>query len=286
MDFDTRVTSYRNMYGNFLRDAKKVRLLTEFPGNIGDRLIFEGTKRLLDLEEIRHRELSLADFVASNADFSKEVLLIPGSGALTEIYNEWLPEVVMNAASRFERVVILASEYEPNVPKVSQALGRSNVFAFARDAESFAKIRGFGRAGIALDPALWAFDWLEPAAISPELNMSEGTLVALRTDRLSLLSASGLRLGVMNRDISTESASLDEFLLAISGCRQVVTDRLHVLVASIMLGKQVHYADPREEKISRYVRFTLRDHLSAQVHYRGLEWLASQEFIERDEREV
>ena len=80
--------------------------------------------------------------------------MIPGSGALTSKWHEWLPGLVLSASKVFERIVILPSEYEHQVPIVQEALLQKNVFPFAREVESYAKIKAYGKAELALDLAL------------------------------------------------------------------------------------------------------------------------------------
>ena len=59
-----------------------------------------------------------------------------------------------------------------------------------------------------------------------------------------------------------------------------MSDRLHVVVAAVMLGKAVHYVDPSRRKISAYVDYVFRDEFRNRLVQRDEQWLAAQGFIE------
>jgi exopolysaccharide biosynthesis predicted pyruvyltransferase EpsI len=90
---------------------------------------------------------------------------------------------------------------------------------------------------------------------------------------------------LINRDISTCTASLAEWLGAVSQAATVITDRLHVAVAAVLLGRRLVYLDPYDAKISTYFRHTFGhtfDHLVTQC---SLSWLAARGFVVRTESE-
>jgi hypothetical protein len=104
--------------------------------------------------------------------------------------------------------------------------------------------------------------------------------VALREDKESQLPGQGERPNpLLNRDISLSSASLDEWLAAIAEAGEVVTDRLHVAVASVLLGKQLVYIDPCDAKISTYFLYTFRDAFSHLVTRCSHSWLVAREYV-------
>jgi exopolysaccharide biosynthesis predicted pyruvyltransferase EpsI len=65
----------------------------------------------------------------------------------------------------------------------------------------------------------------------------------------------GLLASEDNEDLSTASPNLNQFLERIRASEIIFTDRLHVVVAAVLLGKQVEYLDPRNRKISNYIEF-------------------------------
>lgn len=176
--------------------------------------------------------------------------------------------------------MILPSEYEPQISVVSRALAQPNVYAFAREVESFAKIKAFGRAALAPDPALWAREFMQTAQTGRNDNNLGTALVALRTDAGSLLPDQALRPAPQNDDVSLTTTSLEEFLERIGAVDTVVTDRLHVVVGAVMLGKDVRFLDPYSNKISRYIRYNFQDECAGRVKQRNQQWLVDRGFAE------
>ena len=66
---------------------------------------------------------------------------------------------MLGASSIVDRVVVLPSSYDVSVPVVREALSRPNVYAFAREAASYRQVKSLGSVTLALDPALYAFDF-------------------------------------------------------------------------------------------------------------------------------
>jgi hypothetical protein len=105
-------------------------------------------------------------------------------------------------------------------------------------------------------------------------------LMALRTDAGSRLSESNLKPTYLNNDISLSTPSLSEFLSSIKAADTIMSDRLHVVVAAVMLGKSVRFIDPYNEKISRYVRYNFEDRFSDRIQQRDEQWLVQMGFAE------
>lgn len=271
--FAERRRLYAELMVRFLRECPQpLSLLTELPGNAGDRLIWAGTRRLLEDFWIPFADVSVPQALGGSGD--RGTLVVPGSGAWVREWHEWLPDLVDNAAARFERVVVLPSQYDPAIPAVRRALSHPNVFPFAREVTSYRAIKDLGRAVLAFDPALYAWSFELPAARPLDL-IGEHTLVSLRTDAGSRLHQSGLRIDhSRNIDISAEAHDLEDFLSLIRGSARVVTDRLHVVVACIMSGYPVDYVDPYSQKISEYLHFTFGGEVEDLVVKRDPEWLA------------
>ncbi len=260
--------------------GKGVWLLSEMAGNIGDHLIWRGTERLLDGLPLEFERVRCSEINGEKTQYNNnnDTLVIPGSGAFNKNFHGWLPQLVLKASNQFGRVVILPSEYEPELPVVFSALSQPNVFPFARDSYSYNQVKLFTQVSLSLDPALYAFDF-ETATrkIAPSNNLGE-VLLALRTDASSLLMHHGLQPGPMNSDISVTYQDLDQFLKSIREVDTVVTDRLHVVVAAVMLGKTVRYVDPWSYKISRYVDFNFRHEFDDQIQQRDYKWLTERGF--------
>jgi exopolysaccharide biosynthesis predicted pyruvyltransferase EpsI len=270
----SRLRQYQHALGGYLRTNGPLFLLAEMPGNVGDHLIWLGTERLLELENLQYTKISVTEVRTKIRRHPwNGTLVVPGSGALNALFSEWLPATIELASKLFERIVILPSEYEPHVQPVHDALSCSNVFAYAREVESYGKIKAYGRAALSLDPALWAFEFRNETRPGSGDHDPGKVLVALRTDSASVLEQRKLEPSPKNDDISLSKPNLSEFLASITESDTVVSDRLHVVVAATMLGKSVRFIDPYNEKISRYVRYNLEDEFNYRLQPRDEHWL-------------
>jgi exopolysaccharide biosynthesis predicted pyruvyltransferase EpsI len=263
LPFAARLADYRDLLVHDLRNGDlrgraPLRLLTEMHGNIGDHLIWSGTEALLAAADTPFERLSMSDVAAGW--FRDECLVVPGSGALTRVWHEWLPELIVEASRRFRFVLIMPSQYDTSVDVVANALARPNVFAYARDAASYRAARPLGRTSLAFDPALFCPLLGTERSSANEPHMPHRRLVTFREDRASRLAELGYAVNpAVNRDIGSTAHDLGDFVAAVRGVDEVVTDRLHVAVTAVMCGKRLAYFDPHERKISAYFAFTFRD---------------------------
>jgi exopolysaccharide biosynthesis predicted pyruvyltransferase EpsI len=254
--FPRRLHAYGQALAAWLSSLGPLRLIVHMPGNIGDELIWQGC---CDLFDRHHIEAERTDHRrALEGEQRESTLVIPGSGALTRFWHEWLPELILRASRRYRRVVVLASDYDVDIPVVAEALARPNVWAFARQPLSYAAIRRFGRAALMPDPALWCRRLQQPpAATAPP---DGPLLLCLRTDKGSCLRDLPYGIDpVRNCDLSSVSPDLDHFLAAIAAAGHVVTDRLHVAVSAVMFGRRLSWIDPYDRKISAYLAFAFDD---------------------------
>jgi exopolysaccharide biosynthesis predicted pyruvyltransferase EpsI len=272
----------RELYGamicSFLLGLRPVHLLTQLHGNIGDHLIWAGTKDLLKSGGVGFSEISVSDMVSGRC--AGETLVIPGSGALTTRWHEWLPALILEASEIFNRVVILPSSYDPSVTIVAKALSQPNVYAFAREPRSYREIKANGRAALALDPALFFLGFHDFSSGGAPIVESTNRLICLREDLSSPLPERGFKPNPLcNNDISLTSVGLDEFLQKIRAADLVITDRLHVAVAAVMSGKRIQYLDPYDGKISIYFSFAFRETFEHLAVPCTIEWLHKRDFI-------
>jgi len=272
--FIKRLRLHQRAVGDFIRTKGEILLLSNMPGNIGDHLIWAGTERLLELEAIPYQRVTVEEVRNSlGKTLESSTLIVPGNAAMTTRWNEWLPGVIQKSSEIFQSVIIFPAEYEPEVESVDSALKCANVFPFAREAESYGQIKHYGKAALSLDPALWAFNFYdETSSDAGDMKLGK-VLLALRTDAGSRLSESNLKPTYLNNDISLSTPSLSEFLSLIKTADTIVSDRLHVVVAAVMLGKSVRFIDPYNEKISRYVRYNFEDRFSDRLQQRDEKWL-------------
>lgn len=256
-------------------------MLSEMPGNTGDQLIWAGSRRLLEAEKIKFGDAPLRELQEARLpQHFPGTLVIPGSGAMTLHWHEWLPGTVRRASELYDRVVILPSEYDTGLDEVREALALPNVFAFARETASYLQLKRIAVADLAPDPALYAFPFEPPGREFETDDRSGAALLALRTDAGSMLPAQDLRPSADNDDISLTATDLPSFIGVIGDADRVVTDRLHVAVAAIMLGKTVSFLDPHNEKISRYARYNFRAEFNDRLIQRDFAWARDNGYVE------
>jgi GT2 family glycosyltransferase/exopolysaccharide biosynthesis predicted pyruvyltransferase EpsI len=228
-----------------------IRALGEYPdlvfvrgiGNIGDELIWAGTRRLL--QDFVYREIDIEELPRATGP----TVVICGGGAFCHPFHEFMPQVLAVAELRFERVIVLPSSFDTSVDAVRAALQRSRALIFAREQESYRLIRPLCDARIAHDCAFF-FDY-EPYRAS---GSGEGTLNAFRTDD----EASGEHpLPSENDDISLTAGSLDAWLRRIAAHELIRTDRAHVMIAAAMLGKRVEFVPGSYFKVPAIAEYAL-----------------------------
>ena len=97
-------------------------------GQPGDLLIASGLEALLgDLLPDR------VPYGEQSRNRTGHTLVVPGSGAWSPEYHEWMPDLVLAASASYQRVLVLPSSYCPDVPVVRRALSSDNVTALNRE---------------------------------------------------------------------------------------------------------------------------------------------------------
>jgi exopolysaccharide biosynthesis predicted pyruvyltransferase EpsI len=277
MDYFTRRSFYKENLLNFLAQQSYLYLLTNIPGNVGDHLILVGTEDLLACGSISYTSIPLRDI--EDTHIPQGTLLVPGSGALTNTFHEWLPATIIKASHHFHKVIILPSSYDLSVPIVAECLAQPNVYAFARETGSYRLAKNLGRAALSFDSAVYYHEFNKVPESIP-VYRHDTVLSALREDKDSLLYGHGFAHNpAINVDISRAKTNLDEWLETIKCHNTIITDRLHIAVASVLFGKRLIYLDPRNCKISKYFGFTFRDTFNDRVKRCTPEWLYTNEFV-------
>jgi hypothetical protein len=277
LEFYARRSAHRDKLLAYLGEQHDLHLLTEMRGNMGDQLIWPGTRDLLDSGQVPYSTTTLGE--VGEAAHPLSTLLIPGSGAFDQRWHEWLPDTVCTAARDFGKVVILPSSFDPAVPIVAKCLALHNVHAFAREERSHRSIESLARASLSLDCAIYFHGFVDGSGAAALPAADGPLLLALREDEGSRLSAQGLRPDpLVNRDISLCTTRLAEWLDAVSRAARVVTDRLHVAVAAVLPGRRLMYVDPYDAKISTYFSYAFGDAFSHLVTRHSLSWLVHNGF--------
>jgi exopolysaccharide biosynthesis predicted pyruvyltransferase EpsI len=209
-------------------------------GNIGDELIYAGTRQLLArrfYKEVSVRNLS---------GVSGHTAVVAGGGCWCGPYHDVLQHFPL-IENNFKRVIIMPSSFDVSVPLVRATLAASKALVFARERESFNAICRLCNANIAYDCAFY-FDY------RPYLRHGEGCLASFRTDKESVRSV----VPEGNNDISYSCSSLDEWLWTIARHAGVKTDRAHVMIAAALLGKSVDYGTSSYHKVPAIADYALR----------------------------
>lgn len=213
-------------------------------GNMGDELIWEGTRALLS--ERIYREVEFEAVCSA----SGELALLTGGGALCRPHHEWMTRALAIAALRFERVIVLPSSLDPSEDAVRRALAATRATVFAREEESYRRIRSLCDARLAHDCAFF-FEF------GPYRREGHGRLDVYRTD--SEARSGRVPAPPGNDDISLTASSLQEWLEAIASHELIRTDRAHVMIAAAMMGKRVEYWPNSYHKLDAIAAYALGD---------------------------
>ena len=127
-------------------------------------------------------------------------MLLGGGGAFCRPYHELMPRALAVAEMRFERVLLLPSSFDPSEDAVREALAATGATVFARERESYERIRSLCDARIAHDGAFF-FNY------DGYRRVGDGTLQAFRTDR-EAIGGDNRPLPADNDDISVSAPTL------------------------------------------------------------------------------
>lgn len=211
-------------------------------GNLGDELIWAGTRSLLS--GLDHREIG----VEKIAEHRGRLAVLTGGGAWCKPYHEIMPHTLRVAEENFERVIVLPSSFDVSVPSVRAALRGTKAWVFAREQISYDQIKDLCRAALAFDCAFY----FPMKAVS----QGEGILNAFRCDGESIGT---FRLPADNVDISVTCSSLEVWLHTIATHAVVRTDRAHVMIAAALMGKRVEFFPSSYHKLPAIADYCLRD---------------------------
>lgn len=197
-----------------------------FPGNYGDSLIWHGTMNLLSELDIRIINVDI------NTEKINDVLLIDGGGNFVDYYGD-VHDFIRQKHGQYKEIVFLPHTIfgSKQVELLSQF--KKNVTIFCREKESMKFVESYAK-------KCQVFLWHDCAFYNKFENLGKGTgvLNAFRSDIESIVK----QLPESNIDISYNGYAtkpLAEFLTAIANFEQVNTDRLHVAIAAVLLGKKV-----------------------------------------------
>jgi exopolysaccharide biosynthesis predicted pyruvyltransferase EpsI len=215
-------------------------------GNLGDHLIYAGVRQLLS--GMPYKEISARKDLSTAEGHTA---LAAGGGDWCHAFHSFSPKVLPKLEKKFKNVILLPTTFDPTVPVVRRVLKNTEAVVFAREQNSYRRIRNLCDAEIAYDTAFF-FDY------SPYRREGKGVLNAFRVDpETARPQDTESLLPEDNNDISVTCDSLDEWLWTISRHELIRTDRAHVTVAAALMGKRVEYRASSYFKVPAIVEFAL-----------------------------
>lgn len=198
-----------------------------FSGNYGDSLIYHGTKTLLN-------ELNIhINFVEIDSGISNDILFIDGGGNFVDEYDD-VYNFLVKKHRMYKKIVLLSHTIGgERQSKLIQSLG-SNVTIFCREKVTYEFVK---KNATKVECYLW-HDCAFYNDLTNYSRFGEGILNSFRVD----VESNKKELPNDNEDISYDGwcmKPLQEFLGKIQKYGEIRTDRLHVAIASAMLGKRV-----------------------------------------------
>ncbi|WP_263706296.1 polysaccharide pyruvyl transferase family protein [Shouchella tritolerans] len=214
-------------------------------GNIGDHLIWGGTRKLL--EKTGYKEI-VRERLVNEPSYKGDTAIVTGGGGWCRAFHSW-PEYLPLIESRFEKVVVFPTSFDTSLPIVKKALSHTKAKVFARERTSYKQIKDLCDGDIAYDCAFF-YDF------SSYIKKGKGALNAFRMDPEKEGHEPPPR---YNNDISVTCQTLDAWLKMISDFDAVYTDRAHVMIGAAKLGKKVYYGTSNYHKVPAIAEFSLKD---------------------------
>ena len=216
LDLKEFLKKYENMGVDFYR----------FPGNYGDSLIWHGTKRLLSDLHISEQ------YVEALSAKSNPVLFIDGGGNFVDYYSD-VRDFLINKGNLYDEIVILPHTiFGEKQVKVLNSIS-CNLTVFCRE-----KISAYFLQDKLVNREVYL--WHDCAFYNefPQILVGEGVLNAFRLDKESIFMSPP----ESNIDLSYggyATKPLNELIETLGKYEQINTDRLHIAICSVLLGKKV-----------------------------------------------
>ncbi len=210
-------------------------------GNIGDRLINAGARRLLSGFHYTERDVR-------DPGHGGPLAIIGGGGGWCKTWHD-MPRLVRAIEAKFDKVVIWPSSFQVEEATVRQWLLETQSQVFVRERISLEQVVGIKDAVLAPDTAFYFH-------FAPYSGGGCGVLNAYRTDHeRSLKDIPG-----DNIDISVACADLDHWLRTIERYGSLRTDRAHVMIAAAMMGKSVQISNSNYHKVIAIAQYMLENY--------------------------
>ncbi len=219
-EFDLRkfLKKYRNTKVDFYR----------FPGNYGDSLIWHGTKVLLS--ELKIRE----NYVKMDSPKSSDILFIDGGGNFVDYYSD-VSDFLNKKCDLYREIVILPHTIfgDKQIDTLNKLSGNVTVFCREKTSFDFVKKNLFKGS---------VYLWHDCAFYNhfSKSSEGEGILNAFREDKESIRR----KFPPSNYDLSYNGYAtkpLEDLVGCLIKYKEINTDRLHLAICAILLGKTVNF---------------------------------------------
>ncbi|MEM9433686.1 MAG: hypothetical protein AAGA12_07160 [Pseudomonadota bacterium] len=227
------------------------------PGNWGDSMIREGAESFLRYYDISYHSVRFKDVLKNRTSLDAEraathhsdpVLIYNGCGAFSPHYE--MAARVANLTRQFSTSIILPSTFAIDVAEYKFS---DTTHFFVRDRfESAERMPG---SPFCHDMAFF----LDPVARPPVRDIG----YMLRDDAET---PEGTKFPPGNVDLSRNGRAhtpVDGFLEAIGQFREIHTNRLHIAIASVLLGRRTHLSSNDYFKIRAIFDSSIRDYFDA-----------------------
>lgn len=216
LDLRKYLDKYRNTKVDFFR----------FSGNYGDSLIWHGTKKLLSSLNISEHCVNISSSKYNNT------LFIDGGGNLVDYYSD-IKNFLIKKPALYNEIVIFPHTIfgEKQVEILNNVFSNLTIFCREKISAKFLENR-LKRAKIYL--------WHDCAFYNefPRMPAGSGILNSFRSDIESILNIKP----ESNNEISCNGYAtkpLDDLVAILKKYAQVNTDRLHIAIGAVLLGKKV-----------------------------------------------
>jgi len=197
-----------------------------FPGNYGDSLIWHGTKILLNHFNINE------EYVEISSPSNNDVLFIDGGGNFVDYYSD-VKEFLSAKGNLYKEIVIFPHTVfgEKQVDVLNSLSSRVTIFCRERVSFNFLKEK-FTKGSVYISHDCAFYNNLEKVPVGV------GVLNAFRVDKESIHE----NIPSNNLDVSYNGYAtkpLDGLLDIFKKYHEIHTDRLHVAICGVLLGKEV-----------------------------------------------
>ena len=238
-----------NNIGELLAPYKSVHLLISH-GNLGDQLIFAGTRALLAKLNKKYTEHFIHEAPGG------ELALISGGGSWCRTWENFMHEHLPLIEAKYDKVIVLPSSFQMT-EKIDATIRQSTKTTFcARELVSYNLIQHYEKPVVLLNDMAFHYDFKPYIKWNGNGNgAGDRVLVSYRKDDER---DKAIVWPPNNEDTSHMKASLYGWLAHLAEYDTIRTDRAHVMIAGAMLGKMVLYRPSNYFKVPAIADFSLK----------------------------